>query len=89
MEDYWRLKKACEACVTAYLWSQGSDAPVQFRTTVTTLSIRVENVSLGNTIPSALCISFKANEKRDSRDSRPQERKTEGMLGGWYNAGSL
>ena len=68
MEDYWRLKKSCEACVTAYLWSQGSDAPVQFRTTVTTLSIRVENVSLGNTIPSALCISFKANEKRDSRE---------------------
>ena len=60
MEDYWRWKKSC---VTAYLWSQGSDAPVQFRTTVTTLSIRVENVSLGNTIPSALCISFKANEK--------------------------
>ena len=65
MEDYWRLKKSC---VTAYLWSQGSDAPVQFRTTVTKLSIRVENVSLGNTIPSALCISFKANEKRDSQE---------------------
>lgn len=77
--------------MTAYLWSQGSDAPVQFRTTVTTLSIRVKNVSLGNTIPSAVCVSFKANEKRDSREylePRPQERKTDGMLGGWNSAGS-